>query len=241
MEIKGILFDKDGTLLVFEKTWRPIATQVIKKLMAHYHLPKSYEKPLSENIGLFSHLIHMDSSLSAGTNADVAKDMLKQLCWLEEEPFIELSTFYFNTVAKESPFYVIDSVEQLLKTLKDHNIAIGLSTADSLENATVFLEKTGLMPYFDYIGADDGIINPKPAVDYMNAFCKAFNLKPQAVAVAGDTMTDITFGKNSRAGLTIGVLTGTGTKEIFKDQADLVLDSVTNIVTDNGSLIWETI
>ena len=241
MDIKGVLFDKDGTLLIFEKTWRPIATKVINQIMAPYHLPESYRKPLSENIGLLPDMIHMDSSFSAGTNTDVANDMLKELSWLNREDFITVSTFYFNTIAKDAPVYAIDQVETLLKTLKEKNIAIGLSTADSLENATVFLKKTGLAPYFDYIGADDGIINPKPAPDYMNVFCKEFNFKTSEVAVIGDTMTDITFGKNSHAGLTIGVLTGTGTKELLENEATLVIKSVNNIIKDNGTLVWETL
>ena len=53
----------------------------------------------------------------------------------------------------------------------------------------------------------------------MNIFCEKFKFQSNEVAVAGDTMTDITFGKNSQAGLTIGVLTGTGTKEILENKA----------------------
>ena len=45
MEIKGILFYKDGPLLIFEKTWRPIAIKVINQIMTHYHLPTSSRKP----------------------------------------------------------------------------------------------------------------------------------------------------------------------------------------------------
>ena len=39
-------------------------------------------------------MIHMDSSLSAGTNADVANDMLKELSWLNRDDFIAVFTFY---------------------------------------------------------------------------------------------------------------------------------------------------
>ncbi|AMP21186.1 hypothetical protein AZF37_08460 [endosymbiont 'TC1' of Trimyema compressum] len=119
MEIKEILFDKDGILLIFEKTWRPIAIKVINQIMAHYHLPESSRKPLSENIGLLPDMIHMDSSLLAGTNANVANDMLKELGWLNRDDFITVSTFYFNTIAKEAPFHAIEHVEDLLKTLKN--------------------------------------------------------------------------------------------------------------------------
>lgn len=240
MVIKGILFDKDGTLLEFDRTWRPIANQVVEEVAKYYNF--NNKKLLAESIGLYESHIDPNGSLSAGTNKDVALDMLAILkansidC--KDDDYIKWSTKLFNKVAASLPFYPIEGVVETIKTLKEKGYHIGLSTADSVENAKFFLDKTGLVIYFDYIGADDGIINPKPAPDYMNNFCKQYTLKPSEVVVVGDTMTDMNFGINSGAGLIVGVLSGTGTTSLLKDSATIVINSVKDLIVDNKT-IWE--
>lgn len=239
MPIRGILFDKDGTLLEFNRTWRPIASQVVEEVLREYHLGDEARKPLREAIGLYEDSIDPDGSLSAGTNRDVAGDFLKVLDGnVDEGDFIRWSTTTFNRVAASLPFYPVEGVLDVIRTLKEGGVRIGLSTADSLENATLFLEKTGMLEHFDYIGADDGVVNPKPATDYMEIFCSRFDLEPGDVAVVGDTMADMNFARNSGAGLVIGVLSGTGTPELLEEHADLILDSVASIVRDDR-FVWE--
>lgn len=239
MIIKGILFDKDGTLLEFDKTWRPVASEVINRIVSHYKLDSSYKKKLSEAIGLFDNHIDSNSSLSSGTNRDVALDFFFACPQIEnEDEFISWSTNTFNEVANIFPFYTVDGAKETIKNLKENGIVIGLSTADSVANANIFLEKSGLLPYFDFIGADDGIINPKPATDYMDNFCKEFSLKPSEVMVVGDTLTDMDFGINSGAGIKLGVLTGTSSKKILTTKADLVTNSIKDIIKNN-KFIWE--
>lgn len=240
MKIKGILFDKDGTLLEFDRTWRPIANQVVEEVANHYNFKDKIS--LKESIGLFENRIDPAGSLSAGTNKDVALDMLevlrKENITLTDKEHIRWSTQVFNKVAASLPFYPVDGVLETIKQFKKAGYLIGLSTADSVDNAKLFLQKTGLNLYFDYIGADDGIINPKPAPDYMENFCKYYALKPSEVAVVGDTMADMNFGINSGAGLIVGVLSGTGTRSLLEGSADIVIDSVKELIIDNKA-IWE--
>ncbi len=240
MKIKGILFDKDGTLLEFNRTWRPIASQVIDEVASHYNFKD--KKALAESIGLFEHSIDPNGSLSAGTNKDVALDMLatlQQECIAcTDVEHIKWSTQIFNKVAASLPFYPVEGVVETIRILKEKGYHIGLATADSLENAKLFLEKTGLAIYFDYIGADDGLINPKPAPDYMNNFCKQYTLKPSEVVVVGDTMADMNFGINSGAGLIVGVLSGTGTRSLLGDSATVIINSVKDLIVDDKT-IWE--
>ena len=240
MKIKGILFDKDGTLLEFDRTWRPIATQVVEEVSTYYNFDD--KAALRESIGLFEDRIDPSGSLSAGTNKDVALDMLAILktkgIECKEEEHIKWSTEVFNRVAASLPFYPVEGGLETIKKLKEEGYYIGLSTADSVENAKLFLKKTGLDIYFDYIGADDGIINPKPAPDYMLNFCAKYSLKPSEVAVVGDTMADMNFGINSGAGLIVGVLSGTGTRMLLDKSANIIIDSISQIVVDNKT-IWE--
>ena len=245
MEIKGILFDKDGTLLEFDKTWRPIANQVVAEVAKKYGIKN--KEILAESIGLFSDRIDSNGSLSSGTNKDVAMDMLSIIKTsnninkeINIEHYIKWSTELFNKVAAAFPFYPVDGVIDTIKKLKESGYNIGLSTADSVENAQLFLKKAGLDVYFDYVGADDGIINPKPAIDYINTFCKLYGIRPEEIAVVGDTMTDMDFGSNGGVGLIVGVLSGTGTRSLLSTKAHLVINSIKDLIVDD-KVIWEDI
>lgn len=78
MLIKGILFDKDGTLLEFDKTWSPIALEVIERIKARYGLDSFYQEKLGKAIDLFNSYIDSKGSLSSGTNKNVAMDFFCQ-------------------------------------------------------------------------------------------------------------------------------------------------------------------
>lgn len=242
MEIKGVLFDKDGTLLEFNQTWRPIALAVIGRLISVYNLGSNIAPLLYNSIGLLKDSIEPSGSLASGTNRDVALDLLKCLpANINQEEFIETSTKIFNETAASLPLYPVPQMLETLNTLKTKGLKIGMSTADSLVNAQEFVTQTASSHLFDYLGADDGYINPKPAPDYMEVFCRKFGLKPEEVAVVGDTQTDLDFAKNSSASLFIGVLTGTSTRKQLEPDSDLILDSIQDLIKADGSLIWEEI
>lgn len=239
MDIKGILFDKDGTLLEFFKTWIPVAREVIDLLIDRYQLPPSYRNKMAESIGLFADdTIDPDGSLSAGTNRDVADDIIKAAPELAATDYATEYANIFTRVAKKRTLYPVDDMLPTLKVLKKKGLKMGISTADNIESAENFLKVTGARKYFDFIGADDGIMEPKPAPTYMRIFCERFSLSPEEVAVIGDTLTDMQFGKNAGAGLIIGVLTGTGTREELSPASHMVLPSIADVIDSHGKLVW---
>ena len=55
--------------------------------------------------------------------------------------------------------------------------------------------------------------------------CETFHLKPEEIAVVGDTYNDVVFARNN-GGVAIGVLSGVSSEEDFRGEADYILDSV---------------
>ena len=78
---------------------------------------------------------------------------------------------------------------------------------------------------FDYVGADDGVLRPKPEADMFLEFQKKFGLKQQEIAVVGDTYNDIRFAREN-GGVAIGVLSGVSQEADFCGEADYILNSV---------------
>lgn len=72
----------------------------------------------------------------------------------------------------------------------------------------------------------------------MVSFCNEFSLVSDEVAVIGDALVDMDFALNSKAGLKVGVLSGTESEEILKPKADLILGSINNIFVDDR-FVWE--
>ncbi len=238
--IKGILLDKDGTILDIDKTWVPVARRVCKAVAEEY-APEIDPVELLQAIGIEGDYVNPSGSMAKGTNADIADDFLQVMRFygkeIEGETFAARSEHYFNAFSLD--VQVIPSVEDLpalLGRLKERGLVIGLATADTLVSARNCLLKMNVLELFEYIGSDDGIIKPKPAPEMMEAFCQKYGLQPSEVAMVGDTMTDMAFGRNTGAGVLIGI-----EKEPSEvgETADYAISSVAELINGEEKLIWE--
>ncbi len=61
------------------------------------------------------------------------------------------------------------------------------------------------------------------------AFCRHTGLDPAEVAVVGDSNHDMHMGLNAGVGLTVGVLSGTGSRASLEEAADVCLQDVTEL------------
>ena len=61
-------------------------------------------------------------------------------------------------------------------------------------------------------------------------FCAATGLDPHEVAVVGDNNHDLHMGRSAGAGLTVAVLTGTGSRESLAAASDYCLNDITELV-----------
>jgi phosphoglycolate phosphatase len=226
-EIKGILFDKDGTLVDFQKTWYAIAD-----LMA-LHAAKGDRARADKLMGKagYDHAAHRfrgDSVFAAGTNADIVALWYPRL---GEKRRREM-TVYFDTFTAEQG--ALQSVplpgsRDAVAALHRAGFRMGVATNDSTSGAEKTLLALGIAQMFDAAYGYDAVANPKPAPDTITAFCDLTGLKPSEVAMVGDNRHDLEMAKAGGAGLAVGVLSGTGTRESLAPLADVVLESVVDL------------
>ena len=96
----------------------------------------------------------------------------------------------------------------------------------------VALRSAGLTDAFDVVAcADDGIA-VKPAPDMVLAACEATGVQPARTAVVGDSPADLEMGRAAGAALVVGVLTGVGGQADLAQLADVVIDSVEDLLPD---------
>lgn len=226
-DIKGILFDKDGTLVDFQKTWYAIAD-----LMALHAAQGDRHKAdglmVKAGYDYEKHRFRGDSVFAAGTNADIVA------LWypgLDEMRRREM-TVYFDTFTAEQG--ALQSVplpgsQDAVAALHRSGFRLGVATNDSTGGAEKTLLALGIAQMFDAAYGYDAVANPKPAPDTIQAFSDLTGLKPSEIAMVGDNRHDLEMAKAGGAGLAVGVLSGTGTRESLAPLADVVLESIAEL------------
>jgi phosphoglycolate phosphatase len=81
----------------------------------------------------------------------------------------------------------------------------------------------------DYVAGYDSGFGTKPEPGMVLGFCAATGLDPTEIAVVGDNNHDLHMGRNAKAGVTVAVLTGTGSRESLAAASDYCLNDITEL------------
>lgn len=231
--IRGILFDKDGTLVDFFSLWLKAALDVTPVFLRENNLDDNAQMTdyVLRAMGVEDGKVDPKGALAYKSYQEIAEDICRAL----EEKGIVLDTgrvqeqlerlFNGSVTSGDISYRELTDIGQVMRDLKGKGICVGLATADTLYSAESCLKKLGTYQEFDYVGADDGIRKPKPEADMFLEFQNKFHLKPEEIAVVGDTYNDVVFAKNN-GGIAIGVLSGVSSEEDFRGEADYILNSI---------------
>ena len=249
MNIRGVLFDKDGTLIDFNSIWIPITYDFIDealKLCGVIDGHSAIRNELLEALGISRESIDPDGIAARGTMDDVNKVFADVLIkngvkyYPSKDVYKKTVDLMKQLMIKHSKnIKAVGNLHKLLENLRKKGVYTGIATADIIDSAKYCMQSLGILNYFDFIGGEDGIIKSKPHPDLMYAFCEKCGLEPGEVAVIGDTASDMMFAKNSGAGLAVGVLCGVGSRKNLEKLADIICPSTPDILLENGRFIWE--
>jgi phosphoglycolate phosphatase len=227
MAIRGVLFDKDGTIIDYARTWVPMNREAAllaasgDAALAAELLRANGQDPDSGAVGA-------GSMLAAGSITEIANAFAAQL-GPRTPPGLAASLDRLYTEGGAKNAVLIPGADRALAELKRRGLRLGVATNDSIGGLKASLQRTGTLGLFDFtVGYDSGH-GTKPDPGMALAFCKALGLAPGEVAVVGDAEHDLAMGRSARVAMTIGVLSGTGTAEHLRPLADILLDSINDI------------
>jgi phosphoglycolate phosphatase len=230
--IKGILFDKDGTLVDFHATWEP-AYRRGAELFAGGDPDLTDRLLVAGGWDTETGRVAEGSILAAGTNAEIAEAWLAALPPgrnpdigdADPEDFIEA---VFNAETAKSAQPVTDLVA-LFSRLQERGLVLGLATNDSHDGALATLEPFGILDRLTFVAGYDSGHGGKPGPGMVDGFCAQTGLPPGAVMVVGDNLHDMEMGRSGGAGVVVGVLSGSSGLETLSSAADWVIDSIAEL------------
>jgi phosphoglycolate phosphatase len=229
MKYRGIVFDKDGTLLDFNRTWLPIYlyaaqefadgdTALAESLLTQH----GFDRGKNRFIG--------GSLLAAGNNQQIANAWAAQI---DKPDQVETISRQLHQIFHDQGAIQATPVKQLadtLRQLKQSGRKLGVATADSHQGIINTLQAFDVLHEFDFLAGYDSGHGVKPEAGMVLAFCEQMALAVESVVVVGDNRHDIEMGRNANAGLCVGVLTGTSTRSDLESIADVVIDDISLLV-----------
>jgi phosphoglycolate phosphatase len=222
--LRGLLFDKDGTLIDFRASWSRAFRELCLELSGG-DAKAAEAMLLAGGMDLETGDCGPGSVLGAGNTADLAR------LWypaLTEEAHLEMverfdRAFFANGIRYS---VLLPGVRETLDALAAAGYAMGVATSDGTAGtraALAALKLDGLLPHvFGY----DSVERPKPGPDMALAFADATGIPLGEIVVVGDNTHDLEMARSAGVGAAIGVLTGNSGTDELTPLADAVLASV---------------
>jgi phosphoglycolate phosphatase len=227
MAIRGILFDKDGTLIDYERTWVPINREAAlyaargDQAVADHLLRLGGHDPATDRV-------MPGTALAAGDYNDIAQAFAAHPgVAAASELSAGIERIFVRGGAQHSA--LIPGVRETIEELKRRGFRLGLATNDSIGGLEASLAPHGILAFFDFVAGCDSGHGAKPGPGMALAFCEAVGIVPAEAAMVGDAVHDLAMGRGARFALNVGVLSGTSEREDLEGFADLILDSVNDM------------
>ena len=221
--IKAILFDKDGTLFDFHRTWANWSRDFLLDLAGGH---RQLCETLAASVGfdLDMPTFRQDSILVCHTPQEIATALLPHL------PGASLAGIVTRMSALSAAVRQVEATPlvPLMNELRGRGLMLGVVTNDLETPARAHLREAGVDGAFDRVIACDSGFAPKPAPDMLLAFCEMVGLDPAEVVMVGDSVHDMIAARG--AGMhRVAVLTGIASRAQLEPLAQAVLPSVAGL------------
>lgn len=205
--IKGILFDKDGTLFEVSAFWNLVYQHAIDRWVHQdtqlaFAISETLNRPKAlKAIGLTEHGLEENSIAAMGSVEEVWYALCGHFASQGEGHFPTLPIFeewVLEGVKLNIGLvsYLIPDAKSLLFTLAERGYKLGLITTDSRANTLFMLKHFQMEAVFDFIGCGDDPILPKPHPIQGNLFFQKTALTERDVVMIGDSDYDASFAKS---------------------------------------------
>ncbi len=219
--IRGVLFDKDGTLFDFTDTWAEWVNQVLLDL-APDDLSMRTRLGAAGGFDITTGRFAAESFLVNATPDEMTR------IWANLHGslgFDEINAICLDRLSGLIP-RPVRNLCRVLDRLRSMGLKLGVATNDFVDGAEGQLAATGVRDRFEFVCGYDSGFGGKPGTGMIEAFSSSCAIPLQDIAMIGDSTHDLIAGRSAGVGLVIGVLTGPATRQQLETDADVVLDGI---------------
>jgi phosphoglycolate phosphatase len=224
--IRGLLFDKDGTLLDYAASWGPINRDAAR-LAAAGDPALALRLLAVAGVDPATGVAAADGLLAASNTSEIANAWVAQGSPLPVDRLVrDLDALFHSSATSVVP---VTDLAALFRRYKARGLKLGIASSDNEAAIRATAAHFGIDGMLDYVAGYDSGFGVKPEPGMIMGFCRATGLAARDVAMIGDNGHDIVMARNAGAGLAVGVLTGTGTADLLAPLADLCLGSIVEL------------
>lgn len=203
-QYRGVVFDKDGTLIDLDCFWYGILRHAAQTVIAEYSsLDGTIETELLKLSGFDpSGRSLPDSLIQIGTNTDIAKAWKRKLLALGCSPpndFVPRTTALLSNSFQYGVVKPLANLPLIFRKIKRRGLFIGVITSDDLIQTEYCLRNAEVFDLVDMVLAADCGFPPKPAPNLMVEIAARWHIPASSILMVGDTENDMAFAKNAGA------------------------------------------
>jgi phosphoglycolate phosphatase len=229
MTLRGILLDKDGTLIDFNATWGPAAYRAMGVLAEGDRGKLEALMRVSQFIEEEGRFLST-SPLVAGSSAHYGPLWAEALGRPATEAFFGEMDELFRVFGLEA-LSPIGNPAAVVAALSERGLHVGIATNDAERSGRDQAEALGLLPYVSFVAGYNSGFGPKPHPGMVLGFIDRCGCRPGEVALVGDSLHDLHAARAAGA-LAVLVLTGPlglAARAELAPHADHVIETIADL------------
>lgn len=237
-DIDLVVFDKDGTLIDFDRLWVGKAMAAVRATLAETGLAgdarASLEADLFATIGAdpFTGKVQPESPMAVAS-IPALTTVCATVLYRHGHPWHRAETVSaraFRPILQDPPrgdeVLPIGDVAGLWRRLATAGVKTSILTTDDRRGTLATLPFLGIDDLVDAVVCGDDPIPGKPEPEGLLHLAALAGVPPARVLMIGDSAGDMATARHAGAGLAVGVLSGTGKAATFEGLADTVVDDI---------------
>ena len=223
MNIRGVIFDKDGTLFDFQSTWGIWTAQVLARIAGS---DEALLQQLAQALDYDTQTrrVQPGSVIVAATPMEIAAVVQDYIPALSQTQICD----WLNEEAKTAPQVLVTDLHQLTAELRRINLGLCVMTNDAEAPARAHLASVQALDLFDFVIGSDSGFGAKPQAAPLLALADKMEIPAAACVMVGDSTHDLRAGR--AAGMrAVAVLTGLAEADELAPLADAVLPDVSHL------------